>query len=166
MVSGEPIQAIRADRGCADVVSGGHPMFGWFRKKESPVRDDTPAGRAAGYFRRGDFAEALRRADEILAAGPNVAFSWRFKGECLFHLARHAEAAECFQRAAELGGPGTEEIFLWRALALHNGGNNEQATQVVWDFLESGRGTPELIAKAQDALVQLGALDCTPSKTS
>ena len=133
-------------------------MFGWFRKKPSPGNELDPS-RATEFFRRGDFAEALRRADLMLAAGPHIALTWRFKGECLYNLKRHAEAVECFGQAAELGGPGTEDMFLWQALALHNGGQPEQARQVVRDFLASGAGTPELIAQARRALAKLEATD-------
>jgi tetratricopeptide (TPR) repeat protein len=129
-------------------------MFGWFRKK-SPRDADLDTNAAVECFRRGDYREALRRAEVMLAASPQVALSWRFKGECLFHLARYAEAVEDFRRAAELGGPGTEDMFLWQALSLHNGGQPEQAKQVIRDFLASGAGTPALIAQAQGALAKL-----------
>src|SRR5262249_5840625 len=81
---------------------------------------DLDTGRAAEFFRRGDYKEALRRAEVMLAAGPHVALSSRFKGECLFSLERYAEAVDCFPRAAELGGPRTAGMFLWPALSLHH----------------------------------------------
>lgn len=132
-------------------------MFGWFRKKESSLEDERDPKRAIEFFRRGNFTEALRRADAVLAVGPQVALSWRFKGECLFSLERYAEAVECFDRAANLGGPGTEDMFLWKALSLHNGGQSEPAKQVIRDFLASGKGTPEQIAQARAALGKLEA---------
>jgi tetratricopeptide (TPR) repeat protein len=132
-------------------------MFGWSQKTTPPGGDDLDTRRAAEFYRRGDFAEALRRADVILAVVPHVALSWRFKGECLFELERYAEAVACFRRAAELGGPGTEDLFLWQALALHGGGQPAQAAQVIRDFLASGTGTPELVAKARGVLAELRA---------
>jgi tetratricopeptide (TPR) repeat protein len=133
-------------------------MFGWFRKKASHD-DDMDVDRAMKFFRRGDYDEALRRAEVMLAAGPRVALSWRFKGECLFYLEAFYEADECFQRAAELGGEGTEDMFLWRALALHNDGITSEARQLIRDFLASGAGSPELIEKAHAALAKLEGFD-------
>jgi tetratricopeptide (TPR) repeat protein len=131
-------------------------MFGFFRKKARSSADDLDPTRAVGFFKRGDFPEALRRAEAILAADPDVPMSWRFKGECLFSMKRYAESIECFDRAASLGGPGTEDMFLWKALALHNDGKYERAKQVIHRFLASGDGTPELIARAKGALAKLG----------
>ena len=130
-------------------------MFGWFRKKKPPSDQDMDAYQAVEFFRRGDYTEALRRAEVMLVAGPHVALSWRFKGECLFHLGRYTEAVESFRRAAEIGGEGTEDMFLWQALALHNGGQPEQAKQVIRDFLTSGAGSSEIVAKARAALAKL-----------
>ena len=128
-------------------------MFGWFRKKKPASDMDTY--KAAEFLRRGDYTEALRRAEVMLAAGPHVALSWRFKGECLFHLGRYSEAVESFRRAAEIGGEGTEDMFLWQALALHNGGQPEQAKLVIREFLTSGAGSSEMVAKARAALAKL-----------
>lgn len=130
-------------------------MFGWFGRKVSSRNDDLDTNRAIAFFKRGDFREALRRADAILAARPEISLSWRFRGECLFSLERYDEAIESFDKAAALGGPGTEDIFLWKSLCLHNGGKPKQAQQVIRDFLASGTGTPELIAQANGALAQL-----------
>jgi tetratricopeptide (TPR) repeat protein len=132
-------------------------MFGWFRKKAPAADNDLDTDRAAEFFRRGDFREALRRADVILVAGPHIALSWRFKGECLFSLQRYAEAVECFDKAGTLGGPGTDELFLWKSLSLYNGGQAEAARQVIRDFLASGAGTPQLVAQAKAALGKLEA---------
>ena len=118
-------------------------MFGWFRKKAPPEDNDLDPGRAMELFSQRNYGEALRRADVMLAAGPHVALSWRFRGECLFHLEHYVEAMESFRRAAALGGPGTEDMFLWQALSLHNGGMPDQAKQVIRDFLASGTGSPQ-----------------------
>ena len=102
-------------------------MLGWFRKKASPGGDDMDPNRASDFFRRGDFTEALRRADAIIAAGPQVALSWRFKGECLFQMDRFGEAEACFRRAHEIGGPGTEDVLFWVAFCQHNTGQQAGA---------------------------------------
>jgi tetratricopeptide (TPR) repeat protein len=126
-------------------------MFGWFKKKP-PADDELSPSRALEYFSRGDYQEALRRADMIAAATPQVALSWRFRGECLFSLQRYAEAIVNFDRAAAIGGEGTEDMFLWKALSFYNGGQHEEARQVIRDFLASGAGTPQIRAQAQSAL--------------
>ncbi len=110
-------------------------MFGWFRKKAAPGGDDMDPNRASEFFRRGDFAEALRRADVMLAAGPDIALSWRFKGECLFQMDRFAEAEPCFRRAAEIGGPGTEEVLFWAAFCQHNAGKREAAVTTLQGYI-------------------------------
>jgi tetratricopeptide (TPR) repeat protein len=138
--------------------SGAAFMFGFFGKKPASGEDDLDPNRAVSFFKREDFREALRRADVIVKAKPDVALSWRFRGECLFSLQRHAEAVECFDKAASLGGPGTEDMFLWKSLCLHNGGQPEQAQQVIRDFLASGAGTPQLVSQARNALAQLDSL--------
>jgi tetratricopeptide (TPR) repeat protein len=133
-------------------------MFGRFRKKAPQTDDDLDTNRAIDFFRRGDYQEALRRVDAMLAAGPDVALSWRFKGECLFSMGRYAEAVECFDEAASLGGPGTEDMFLWKSLCLYNGGHPEQAEAVLRDFITSGTGSPQLVAQAEAALRKLESL--------
>jgi len=130
-------------------------MFGLFAKRAATPADDLDPGRAVAFLKRGDFREALRRANAMVKAKPEVALSWRFRGECLFSLERHTEAVESFDKAASLGGPGTEDMFLWKSLCLHNSGQPKQAQQVIRDFLASGAGTPELIAQARNALVKL-----------
>jgi hypothetical protein len=57
----------------------------------------------------------------------SIALSWRFRGECLFSLKRHADAVVAFDRASAIGGRGAEDVFLWAALALHNGGRQDEA---------------------------------------
>lgn len=131
-------------------------MFGWFNTKPAALEDPIDVNRALECYRRGAFREALRRAEAILEAGPEVALSWRFRGECLFSLERYVEAAKSFERSESIGGPGTEDAFLWRALALYNGGQRERAKEVVWDFLESDNKDDELVAKATNALREFG----------
>jgi tetratricopeptide (TPR) repeat protein len=110
-------------------------MFGWSRKKPAPGGDDMDPNRASEFFRRGDFAEALRRAEVMLAAGPHIALSWRFKGECLFQMGRFVEAEECFRRAAEIGGPGTEEVLFWAAFCQHNTGQREASVTTLQGYI-------------------------------
>jgi len=110
-------------------------MFGWSRKKAAPGGDDLNPARATEFFGRGDYAEALRRADVMLAAGPHVALTWRFKGECLFQMERYAEAEACFRRAAEIGGPGTEEVLFWAAFCQHNAGQREAAVVTLQGYI-------------------------------
>jgi cytochrome c-type biogenesis protein CcmH/NrfG len=112
-------------------------MFGWSRKRAPPGGDDMDPSRAAEFFRQGDYAEALRRADVMLAAGPHVALSWRFKGECLFQMNRFGDAEACFRRAHEIGGPGTEEVLFWAAFCQHNAGQREAAVATLQGYIDS-----------------------------
>ena len=130
----------------------------WFWKVFAPASNDLDPDRAVAYFRRGNYLEALRRADAIVAARPDVALGWRFHGECLFHMEFYEDAVESFGRAAGLGGEGTEDMFLWQALALHNDGQSEPAKQVIRNVLASGTGTPQLVAQAEGALAKLEAV--------
>jgi cytochrome c-type biogenesis protein CcmH/NrfG len=112
-------------------------MFGWSWKKTPPEGDDMNPRRAAEFFGRGDFAEALRRADVMLASAPQVALSWRFKGECLFQMGRFGEAEACFRRAHEIGGPGTEEVLFWAAFCQHNAGQRDAAVTTLQGYIAS-----------------------------
>jgi tetratricopeptide (TPR) repeat protein len=131
-------------------------MFDWFTNKPAAIDDPLNLDRALDCYRRGAYREALRRADAILDSGREVALSWRFKGECLFSLERYAEAAKCFEQSESIGGPGTEDAFLWRALSLYNGGQRELAKQVVCRFLASDNKNGELVAQAENALREFG----------
>jgi tetratricopeptide (TPR) repeat protein len=91
----------------------------------------------------------------LVAGGPEIALSWRFRGECLFSLQRYDEACVSFDKAANLGGPGTDDVFLWSSLALHNGGRREEAKTRLRDALASTRLTRELRTRTQTALTQL-----------
>jgi len=110
-------------------------MFGWSRKKALSGGDDMDPNLASEFFRQGDFAEALRRADVMLAAGPHIALSWRFKGECLFQMNRFGEAEVCFRRAHEIGGPGTEEVLFWAAFCQHNVGQRDGAVSTLRGYI-------------------------------
>jgi tetratricopeptide (TPR) repeat protein len=132
-------------------------MFGWFKKKSSPANDDLDPRRAAEFFQQGDHAEALRRADVILTAGPQVGMSWRFKGECLFQMHRYNEAETCFLRAHELGGPGTEEVLFWAAFCQHNAGKRGAAVATLEDYIDSlPPGASERRRQAERALLAFG----------
>jgi uncharacterized protein YegJ (DUF2314 family) len=127
-------------------------------KGPQPQGDDTDTQKALECFQRGDFQEALRRADAIIAAVPEVGMSWRFKGECLFSLGRYLDAVECFDRAGQLGGPGTEEVFLWKAICLANAGQRDQAIQWLHRVLAAAGPTlpRQLREQAQKLLEKLG----------
>jgi tetratricopeptide (TPR) repeat protein len=60
-----------------------------------PVTDEALAlfGAARDAFKRGDFATALRRADDALAKTPNDTALHEFRALCLFALGRYDEAA-------------------------------------------------------------------------
>ncbi len=118
--------------------------------------DDLDTKVATAHYSKGNYSEALRRADAILLASPHVALSWRFKGECLFELVRYAEAIACFDKAVELGGPGTEELFIWKALALHGSGASEEAKTLLTQYVTDARKhPPQLVLKAQGVLTEL-----------
>ena len=128
-------------------------MFGWFKSVlEEPLNPE----RALDCYRRGAFKEALRRAEAILELGPEVALSWRFKGECLVSLDRYVEAVKCFEKSEAIGGPGTEDVFLWKALALYNGGSRATARRVLMKFLDSDSQDAELIQQAENTLRDFG----------
>jgi tetratricopeptide (TPR) repeat protein len=129
-------------------------MFDCSRGKVlEPPPDDLNPNRAAEFFKRGDYKEALRRADAILAFGPQVAMSWRFKGECLFQMERYDEAAACFRQAHELGGPGVEEVIIWAAFCEHNTGRYQAAEETLLRYLAAlPAGASEPRAKAERVL--------------
>ena len=106
-------------------------------------------------YRQGSYRDALAIGDHLIASGPNIALSWRFRGECLFSLHRYDEAVASFEKAGELGGPGTDDVFLWSSLALHNGGKPEQAKARLRDALASNQLSSELRVRTQTALQQL-----------
>jgi len=59
-----------------------------------------------------------------------------------------------FDKAAALGGRGTEDLFLWSALALHNGGKPDEAKALLRQKLTAGL-SPELRARTEEALRKL-----------
>jgi tetratricopeptide (TPR) repeat protein len=130
-------------------------MFGGGQGKDEADRAVADIGEALQLYRQGKFEDALRMADRLIAAGPEVPLSWRFRGECLVSLGRYLEAVEAFDRAAAIGGKGTEDIFLWTALALHNGGRQAEAKERLQRALR-GELRPELRARTREALVKLG----------
>lgn len=112
---------------------------------------------ALDLYRKERFVEALAIADKLIAVGPAVALSWRFRGECLFALGRHLEAVESFDKAAAIGGKGTEDVFLWAALALHNGGRPAEAKERLQRALRADLG-PEVRARTEQALAKIGGV--------
>ena len=110
---------------------------------------------ALALYKKGAYGEAFAMAEKLVAAGPGVGLSWRFRGECLFSLGRYDEAVASFDKASGLGGRGTEDVFLWSALALHNGGQTEQAKTRLRDVLRRTDLTPELRARTEEGLRKL-----------
>jgi tetratricopeptide (TPR) repeat protein len=130
-------------------------VFGAGKEKDPAQAALREMDRALGLYRAKRFQEALAIADSLIAVGPSVPLSWRFRGECLFSLQRYAEAVAAFDKAAALGGKGTEDLFLWSALALHNGGQPEEAMQRLRSVLANPRLSPELRARTEEAIKQL-----------
>ena len=120
---------------------------------EPPLSQQTLAASEA--FMDGRFGEALETSESLIDKMPREAWSWRFKGECLLFLQRYEDAAECFQKAMELGAYGTEDTFLWQAMALQNAGEPEKAKAVLESFLAQDGGLPDLTHKAQSSLGDL-----------
>jgi hypothetical protein len=58
----------------------------WPFERRPALSLDALMNRARQEFATGEFTKALRDAEELLSKAPNVALSWRFKGECLFSL--------------------------------------------------------------------------------
>jgi tetratricopeptide (TPR) repeat protein len=110
---------------------------------------------AVSLYRKGGYREALEIADRLIKAGPEIPLSWRFRGECLFALGRYSDAVAAFDKASAIGGRGTEDVFLWTALALHNGGDPANAKARLKAALAGGGLTPELRARTEQALRQL-----------
>jgi len=126
-------------------------LFGERSPEDKALGDMEEALRLYG---KGAFREALQRADRLIASAPSIALSWRFRGECLFSLQRYSDAVASFDKAAALGGRGTEDLFLWSALALHNGGKPDEAKALLRQKLTAGL-SPELRARTEEALRKL-----------
>ena len=99
-------------------------------------------------FQSGRFEEALSYAEAMLEASPEVALSWRFKGECLGELQRFQEAEECLVRAVALGGPGTEDLPNHIALMQFCYGNVAGAVKTLNQNIEKS-SDPEIVAQAR-----------------
>lgn len=123
-----------------------------FSKRSASPEGHPTVGRALELFRQGRFEEAILVADVLLEAHPDVAMTWRFRGECLFALERFADAAASFGHAYVLGGPGTEEVFIWESLSLFNAGHADEAKRVIHRLLSAGSLSAELSEKAHDVL--------------
>ena len=120
---------------------------------EAPISQQTLAASEA--FLEGRFTEALETSESLIDKMPQEAWSWRFKGECLLFLQRFDDAADCFRKAMELGAYGTEDTFLWRALALQGAGHPNEARAVLEAFLADDAGPLELATKARSSLTTL-----------
>ena len=104
-------------------------------------------------FALGNFERALERSERFVTLVPNEAWAWRFKGECLFSLGRYEEASLCFQKALDLGGIGTQDTFLWQAIALERTGDLDRARHTLQTALAACPEVPEdLLHKAEKQL--------------
>ena len=104
-------------------------------------------------FALGNFERALERSERFVLLVPQEAWAWRFKGECLFSLGRYEEASLCFQKALDLGGIGTQDTFLWQAIALERTGDLDAARDTLETALAGSDEVPlELLQKAKHQL--------------
>lgn len=121
--------------------------------------DDPAANRepllASEDLGRGHYHRALERSEHFVTRAPGEAWSWRFKAECLLFLGRAEEATACFDRSLALGGPGTEDTALWKAIAQFRAGDPSGAVATVDHFLASAPKEP-LADRARATLVELG----------
>lgn len=127
-------------------------MFGIFKRKgqsepqatseEAPTPED-----AVAFAQEGNYYEALRIANQLIKQAPGAALTHRFKGEMLFKLKYYDEALESFEEAERIGGPGTEEIFFWRALAHGNAGRGDETVSILRAYLAKPSAVPEMAAK-------------------
>ena len=81
--------------------------------------DELDTSKALKYLGRGDYEEALCRANLIIEDNPEVGMSWRFKAQCLEEMKRYEEAIEAYEICIAKGGPGTEEAPVWLAYYKH-----------------------------------------------
>lgn len=108
-------------------------------------------------FALGNFERALERSERFVMLVPNEAWAWRFKGECLFSLGRYEDASLCFQKALDLGGIGTEDTFLWQAIAQERTGNLDAARDTLESALADSDEVPlDLLHKAKEQLRSIG----------
>ena len=128
-------------------------MFNLFKKKQD---DSTDLDAAIKCMQKGQLDEALRRADVIIEFGPDIALSHRFKGEVLFEMGRQTECRESFAKAEEVGGPGTEELFFWRALSHANEGHKDEAISILRGYIDSPDAAPGMVAKCESAITTIG----------
>lgn len=130
-------------------------MHNFFNKKP---QDLTNPNRAVECYKQGNYQEALLRADAIIQANPQIAVSHRFKGEVLLEMARYQEAIASFLKAEKIGGPGTEELCCFRALAYTNLGDTHSALSILNARLQSGNCSPDLTAKIEKAIATINNL--------
>jgi uncharacterized Ntn-hydrolase superfamily protein len=74
------------------------------------------------------------------------AYAVATEGDDLVGEGRHAEAAERYQRAAELA-PASDELLFWAGLALAQGGDLEGGTERVRSAIEMHSGWRDLLAR-------------------
>lgn len=127
-------------------------MFGIFKRKSRPeaqaTAEEAPSPEdAVAFAQEGNYYEALRIANQLIKKAPGAALTHRFKGEMLFKLKCYDEALESFEEAERIGGPGTEEIFFWRALAHGNAGRGAETVSILRAYLAKPSAAPEMAAR-------------------
>ncbi|MEW6751633.1 MAG: tetratricopeptide repeat protein [Candidatus Latescibacterota bacterium] len=81
---------------------------------------------AAAYLRQDEFAKALERLDQALAADPQMADAYNARGVVLVHGGQYEEAWAMFEKAAELD-PGNPGVVLNMAILRYVQGRREEA---------------------------------------
>ena len=127
-----------------------------FNKSRRPF-DDSSLSRepllASEDFCSGNYTRALERSERLVRLAPHESWAWRFQGECLFALGRWAAADECFDRAIHLGGSGTADTRLWKAMTREHLGDLDGARAALEPLVEAAAEIPaDVRAKAREHL--------------
>ena len=132
-------------------------MFNFFKQKASQAKNESllDPNQAVECYKQGNYQEALMRADAMIQAAPSVALSYRFKGEVLLEMQRYQEAIAAFSQAEKIGGPGTEELCCFRALAYINLGDTRSALALLNAQLKAKTCSPELSIKIENMISKL-----------
>ena len=123
-------------------------MLKWLKSRLFPEEPMNDINTALKHFRKGDFQRALRCANAILEEAPQVASSWRFKGECLAELGGYRQAEDCLRSAIELGGAGTEDLPAHIALLQYSYGDKQKAIETLREVVNTS-DSPELRLQAE-----------------
>ena len=132
-------------------------MFGLFRKYKNKKNagSTNPADAAMCEFSKGNYKKALAIGLEILKKDTSIAMSWRFVGDCQFKLNMLKGAFESFSNADRIGGPGTEDAFLWMAICKYSAGIKQEAIETLEWYLNNKDLSDEIKSKAAMALSEM-----------